>query len=88
MVYLNFMLIIGAESRFPNFVNCTCNTNINLSSSDTGNSLEAFTTSRLIPLNKTPRVCSISVGKVLTRIARKVVMYIAKKAAIRTTYDV
>ena len=67
------------RTSIANFVKLLCNTNIHLSNSDTDNSLEAFTTSRLIPLNKNPGVHPIGVSEVLCRIAGKVVMYIAKK---------
>ena len=67
------------RTSIANFVKRLCNTNIHLSNSDTDNSLEAFTTSRLIPLNKNPGVHPIGVSEVLCRIAGKVVMYIAKK---------
>ena len=67
------------RTSIANFVKWLCNTNIHHSNSDTGNSLEAFTANRLIPLNKNPGVHPIGVGEVLRRIARKVVMYIAKK---------
>ena len=67
------------RTSIANFVKWLCNTNIHHSNSDTGNKLEAFTANRLIPLNKNPGVHPIGVGEVLRRIARKVVMYIAKK---------
>lgn len=50
-----------------------CNTNILISNSGTGNSLEALTTSRLIPLNKNPKIHPIDVNEVLRRIAGKVI---------------
>ena len=61
------------------FVKRLGNARIHLSNSDTENSLETFTVSRLVPLNKNPGVRPIDVGEVLRRIAGKVVMYIAKK---------
>ena len=67
------------QTSIANFVKRLCNTNIHLSNSDTDNSLEAFTASRLIPLNKNPGVRPVGVGEVLRGIARKGVMHIAKK---------
>ena len=67
------------QTSIANFVKRLCNTNIHLSNSDTDNSLEAFTASRLIPLNKNPGVRPVGVGEVLRGIARKSVMHIAKK---------
>ena len=55
------------------------NSNIYLEKSENENSLEAFTSNRLIPLNKNPGLRPIGVGEVLRRIAGKVVMFIAKK---------
>ena len=62
------------RTSIANFVKRLCNTNIYLSNSDTDNSLEASTASRLIPLNKNPGVHPTGVGEVLRRIAGKVVM--------------
>ena len=52
-------------TSIANFVKRLCNTNMHLSNSDTDNSLEAFTASQLIPLNKNSGVCPIGVGEVL-----------------------
>ena len=43
------------------------------------NSLEAFTTSRLIPLNKNPELRPIGVGEVFCQKAGKFLMHDAKK---------
>ena len=66
---------LDLQTSTANFVRRLCNTNIHFSNSGTDNSLEAFTASRLIPLNKNPGVCPIC------GIDRKVIMYIAKKDA-------
>ena len=47
---------LDLRTSIANFVKRLCNTNIHLSNSDTGNSLEAFTASRLIP-RSTPNWC-------------------------------
>ena len=70
---------LDLQTSIANFVKRLGNTNIHLSNSDTDNSLEAFTTSRLIPLNKNPGVHPIGAGEVLRRNAGNIVMYIAKK---------
>ena len=67
------------RTSIANFLKRLCNTDIHLSNSDTNNTLEAFTTSPLIPLNKTPGAHPVGAGEVLRQIARKIVMYIAKK---------
>ena len=70
---------IDLRISIGNFVKRLCNTNIHLSNSDTANSLEAFTATRLIPLNKNVGVRPTGAGEVLRRIAGKFVMCIAKK---------
>ena len=54
---------LDLQTSITNVVKRLGNTNIHLSNSDTGNSLEAFTTSRLIPLNKNPGVHPIGVSE-------------------------
>ena len=56
---------LNLRTSIANFVKRLCNTNIHLSNLHTSNSLEAFTASRLIPLNKNPGVRPIDFGEVL-----------------------
>ena len=72
---------VDLQTSIANFVKHLWNTNIHLLNSGTHNSLEAFAASRLIPLNKNPRVQPFGVGEVLHQIAGKVIMYIAKNDA-------
>ena len=67
------------RTSVANFIKRLCSTNIHLSNSERDNGLEAFTASRLIPLNQNPGVRPIGVDGVLRRIPGKVVLYIAKK---------
>jgi len=49
------------------------------------NSLEALMASRLVPLDKKPGVRLIRIGKVLRRIAGKIVMIITKEDVINAS---
>ena len=57
--------LLELRASIANFVKQLCNTNIRLSNSDTENSLEAFTASQSIPLNKNPGARPIGVDEVL-----------------------
>ena len=56
---------LDLRTSIANFVKRLFNLNIHLSNSDTDNSLEASTTSRLIPLHKNPGIHPIGVGEAL-----------------------
>ena len=88
------------RTSIANFVKRLLNTNIHLSNSDTDNSSEASTASRLIPLNKNSGVRPIGVGEVVMYVAKKDVKDAAgslqvcagqeagSEAAIHAIYDV
>ena len=76
---LDFQPVWLQSLRSSNIQSKFRNRNTYLSNSGAENSLETFTTSRLIPPSKNPGVRPIGVVEILCQITGKVIMYIAKK---------